>query len=337
MEIVFVHFGSRVPKYLMQNIKRTCDFFPETTVTLITDLSSKVSIKKSNFQKFNFEMNDDYVNLDQSLSHPKNFRNNFWFTSLARILVLCDYVIAKNVQILHIESDVLISSDFPLNQFKACDRPVAYPVIGKQSAVASTLWIGNPEAAHRLRSYSTTLVQNDPTMTDMKILGRFQQDFPKFVRVLASFPTGSEGAYSPPSPEILKDMRYTENLFNGYFDAADVGSYLLGDDPRNHRGVKFLRRQLDTSYFRPRNIQYVYASNRKFLNTSSGLIDQFYSLHIHSKNSQVFNERRISNVLAKAIKNQGKVERHTLIILVLISSIRHSIKRRLKVLIARRK
>ena len=118
MEIVFVHFGSSVPKYLMRNIERTCDFFPETTVTLITDISSKIGIKKSNFQKYIFEMNEDYVNLNQFLSHPKNFRNNFWFTSLARIFVLCDYTIARNIQILHIESDVLISSDFPLNQFK---------------------------------------------------------------------------------------------------------------------------------------------------------------------------------------------------------------------------
>lgn len=337
MEIVFVHLGSSVPKYLMRNVERTCDFFPETTVTLITDISSKIGIKKSNFQKYIFEMNEDYVNLNQFLSHPKNFRNNFWFTSLARIFVLCDYTIARNLQILHIESDVLISSDFPLNQFKVCDRPIAYPVIGLKSAVASTLWIGSSEAARQLRSYSTILAQNDPTMTDMKILGRFQQDFPKFVRVLASFPTRSESAYVAPSPEILQDMNYTENLFKGYFDAADVGSYLLGDDPRNHRGVKYLRKQLDTSYFRPRNVKYFYSSNRKFLNTSPGPIDQFYSLHIHSKNSKVFNERKNQKVLELAIKNQDKAERHKLIVLVLLGSIRHSIKRRLKVLTARPK
>ena len=111
MEIVLVHVGSKLPKYLLLNLKRTCELFPQFTVVLITDTQEELAIGKSNFRKSPFTMTGDYEILNKNLNHPKEFRNNFWFTSLARIYALCDYVASNNVEILHIESDVLIARE----------------------------------------------------------------------------------------------------------------------------------------------------------------------------------------------------------------------------------
>lgn len=332
-----MHFGSKLPKYLLLNLKRTCELFPQFTVVLITDTQEELAIDKSNFRKSHFLMTEDYEILNKNLNHPKEFRNNFWFTSLARIYALCDYVASNNVEILHIESDVLIARDLPMERFAMCDRPMAYTVVGKRSGVASVMWIRNSQAAMHLRDYAEKSAQKDPMTTDMKILGQYQEDFPQSVRVLASFPIGNVGSYKSLSQQIIEDFTYTEYLFEGFFDAADVGRYLFGDDPRNHRGIKLLRQQLATSYFSPREVKYIYSEIRNFLSTASGPQNRFYSLHIHSKDSEVFAENRIRDRFSRAIRDQDKPEGRILVLSVLFISIKNSILRRVNASMAGRK
>lgn len=330
MEIVFVHFGSTPPKYLIRNLNRTCVFFPETTVTLITDVKLDIPINHNNFQKHQFELSPDYQVVDRQISHPKSFRNNFWFTSLARVMALCDYVIEKQIAILHIESDVVVSKDLPLQKFANCDRSTAYTMVGQMSGVASVLWLGNVSAAENLRDYIKLRAQTDPMTTDMKILGQYQGDYPQQVRILASFPTKLSHAYSFVPDQVIQDMIYSEEHFGGFFDAADAGQYLLGDDPRNNRGVKFLRRELETSFFKPSKVDFGYSRERRFLNIASGSVNRFFSLHIHSKNESVFDDKRLEPLLSRAVDEQSRPEIHVLVPLVLIVSIRNSLIRRFR-------
>lgn len=312
---------------------RTCEFFPTTTVTLLTDTTTKIKLEHRNFQLHNFQLGRDYELIKDRLSHPKDFRHNFWFTSLARLYALCDYVIEKDFPVLHIESDVIISRDFPLPVFKLCDRSIAYTLVGPLSGVASVLWLANPKAALHLREFIDECSRKDPTTTDMKILGQYQAKHAKRVRVLASFPTANFNAYGLVPEQVIEDMIYTETLFNGYFDAADAGQYLLGDDPRNHRGVKYLRRELSTSYFKPSKSQFSYSSERKFVNINNSSINRFYSLHIHSKNQLIFDENRGDKILLRASKKQTAPEKHILVLPVLLNSIKISLARRLKKLL----
>jgi len=337
MEIVFVHFGSKFPKHLILNLTRTCALFPDFSVVLITDSPEKPEIDQANFRISYFSISHDYQALNNNLSHPKDFRNNFWFTSLARIFALCDYVAANNVSILHIESDVLVSGDLPIDHFGNCDRPIAFTVVGKSSGVASVLWIENTEAAIKLREYSAKSAGEDPMTTDMKILGSFQEDYPELVRVLASFPIEIGNSHKLLPPNILEDFSYSTELFDGFFDAADVGRYLLGDDPRNHRGIKLLRRELDTSYFSPSEVRYLYSKSREFLDIESDSTTRFFSLHIHSKNVDVFKRHGTRKVLSRAIRNQNRRHGRTLVLLVLVKAIQHSLKRRVDFLITRLK
>jgi hypothetical protein len=337
MEIVFVHFGSKFPKHLVLNLKRTCDLFPNLVVVLISDRTENLEINRDNFRRSIFTMDDDYEFLEQSLSHPKDFRHNFWFTSLARIFALCDYVISTKKPIVHIESDVLVSNDLPMNRFAMCDRPIAFTVVGRQSGVASILWLESAQAAIHLRDYAMASALNDPTTTDMKILGRYQEEFPQFVRVLASFPTEVVNSNNYLPPKIFEDFSYTNSLFEGFFDAADVGRYLFGDDPRNHRGIKLLRQQLETSYLSPSKVRYVYSKDRNFLNTASDPQNRFLSLHIHSKNIELFREKRIPELFLRAVKDQDKPGSRVLVLSILIQSIKNSLIRRLRVVIAGKK
>lgn len=330
MEIVFVHFGSFPPKHLIKNLNRTCKFFPDTTVTLITDAKFDNLITHNNFQRYDFQLGTDYRHVDRQMNHPKDFRNNFWFTSLARLIALCDYVIEKENPILHIESDVLVSQDFPLESFDSCDRSLAYTMVGHKSGVASILWLRDVNAAKNLRNYIYLQVQLDPMTTDMKVLGHFQWEFPDKVRILASFPIRQFNLQPLVSAPIIQDMIYTEKLFGGYFDAADAGQYLLGDDPRNNRGKKFLRRELETSFFKPSHVKFSYSKARNFLNIASEEVNRYFSLHIHSKSDSMFVEGKLGSLLLRAVENQSCPEKQVLVPAVFLSSIKNALIRRVR-------
>lgn len=332
MEIVFVHFGPKPPKHLVSNIRRTCQLFPTHQIILLTDQLQNIRIESENFGVRKIQVQDEYSEIYSGLSHPKDFRGNFWFASLARLTAICDYLIENNQPILHIESDVLISGDFPTEKFLELDRPIAYTIIGEKSGVASVFWINSSSAALKLKQFISTSVKKDPNTTDMKILGLFQFTCGNLVRTLASFPLMEKSAYSGLSTSLTEDFQYTFDLFGGYFDAADIGQYLLGDDPRNHRGVKYLRRELSTSYLRPRSLSYSYSTSRIFLNIETGSSSKLFSLHVHSKMLNVFKPETGPKILRDSVDSQGKAERHVLIPQVFLSSLGNAVRRRFKLI-----
>lgn len=330
MEIVFVHFGLRLPKYLVRNLQRTCDLFPNQSIIFLSDRAQNVAINNRNFrtQVINFDEEIELVN--KSLNHPADFRDNFWFSSLARLMALADYVIDTHQPILHIESDVLISRDFPISKFSALDRPLAYTMVGEHSGVASLLFLRSAEAARFFKRYIVSAVLNDANTTDMKILGLLQSQYPDSVRILGSFPLDETNAYAAIHLSIKNDFEYTQNLFNGYFDSADIGQYLFGDDPRNHRGVKYLRRELASSYLHAGRLNYIFNPEREFIGLREGAVRDIYSLHIHSKNSKLFTQRLSYRLLRKAVLNQSLPERHLLIPSVFLNALKGSIRRRFR-------
>jgi len=330
LEIVFVHFGPRIPEYLQLNLQRTCDLLPDQSIALLTDRTQNISVKNGNFRIQVISFDDEYALVNKSLNHPADFRDNFWFSSLARLIAIADYVIRTEQSVLHIESDVLISPDFPVAKFRAVDRPLAYTMVGKHSGVASVLFLGSADSANFFKEYIISKVLDNPGTTDMKILGLLKSQHPDLVRILASFPVKETTAYSPIDPSIRDDFEYSEYLFSGFFDSADIGQYLLGDDPRNHRGVKYLRRELSTSYLKAGLLDYTFSSERQFISLASGSTRKIYSLHVHSKNPKVFSERFSNRVMMKSLLEQNLPEKHILILSIFLKAIKISIWRRLK-------
>ena len=331
MQIVFVHFGHRIPSYLYANLVRVSDLFPNHRVILIADRPHRLKLTRKNFENKVIELKGNYVDVNHLLAHPRDFRENFWFSTLARLLAVCDYAINTNDSILHIESDVYISNDFPLDKFSGLDRPSAYTIVGELSGVASVLWLRDSKIAELLKKYILSEVKEDSMTTDMKILGKFKAESPSSVRILASFPWKSVSLNFPLGKGLEEDFEYSTKLFDGFFDSADVGQYLFGDDPRNHRGIKYVRRELLTSYLRPRSLNYKYSNNRHFIDISDDENFKIFSLHIHCKDSKLFDTRRNQKLFKLAIRKQKKAEGHILVFYSFLNALRFSIVRRLKI------
>ncbi len=329
MEIVFVHFGPKLPKHLQLNLKRTCELLPNVTVTLITDRSHAFQADHSNYFNQIVFKGREFSDVSARLNHPKDFRDNFWFNSLARLIAVSDFVISRQSPVLHIESDVVISPDFPIAKFLELDRPIAYTIIGQGVGVASLLWIKDSGSARLLKSFIHSSVVRDSNTTDMKILGSFQNEHPNQVRILSSFPTKEQTDSLPMGIQLLEDFTYTQRLFCGHFDAADVGQYLFGDDPRNHRGIKYVRKELETSFFNPRKYHYGFSEDREFIEFSGDTYRNIYSLHIHSKNSRMFRTSTQIKTVKRALLNQGRGESRLFVPSVFLRSVGISLKRRI--------
>lgn len=330
MEILFVHFGPKIPKYLRLNIQRTCKLFPNQKVVLISDFNHPKLKTINNFSVLRIKSDAEYDFLNSLLSHPKEFRNNFWFSSLARLLAIADYAIEVNCPIMHVESDVLLSKDFPFSELSKLDRQLAYPLIGENSGVASVMMILDKKSAQFLKSFIRASIMSDTTTTDMRILGQLQSKHPEMVRAFASFPLQPSENHSAMAQNIEEDFVYSENLLNGYIDAADIGQFLLGDDPRNHRGIKYLNKELPTSYLRASRLNYSYDINREFISLPGNKISKIYALHVHSKNSKVFSEKTTQSALHRACTGYVGGPRRVLVLRVLFSSIIRSIERRIR-------
>ena len=136
MNIVFVHLNTKVPRYLINNIKSTIEMFPEHQVHLIHN--EVVSLPKIKLLKsYLYTKDAKWRNLEAILNHPKSFRGNFWFTSLARFLAISQFAKEFPGEIVHLESDVVISRDFPFEKFTNQRKGIAFPITSSKRGIAS--------------------------------------------------------------------------------------------------------------------------------------------------------------------------------------------------------
>lgn len=280
LQIVFVHLGSPIPSHLILNLRRTKKLFPEYKVVLLTDRPTKLITRGIDQKRLELDAKDKEVR--DKYSFPKDFRNNFWFSSLARFSLIKKYMSTIRNPILHIESDVILSPDFPLELFENLRQSFAYPVVSSQRAIASTLFIKDSESASFLWDYAQNMVEKNSLSSDMEILFSLNTQFPQMVLEL------------PIAPQFLRrEAKATSNseFFEGFFDGHDFGVYLAGTNPWNSRGWSQLHTRIPESLlsFGSKNMNF--EGHRSFIslrNKREMKSYRLFSLHITNKNPLFF-------------------------------------------------
>lgn len=331
MKIVFAHFNSKIPKYLLLNLKRTILLFPLHEVYLITDQDvGKIKIKNLSVSKYNVSENWNY--LEELIQHPKFFRNNFWFTSLARLIAIAEFVKNHNEEILHIESDVIISSDFPFQVFSKLNVDFSFPVVNSDQAIASCLYIGNSRAADELIRISLESAAENNLTTDMYVLKRLAESkITKFQLLPSSI--SSREALDNANEQFLLEIKEALSIYSGIFDGSDIGLYLFGEDPRNNRGLSKLRYRKYINYLNVRKLFIISGFNREFPYVSdleNNVQIPIYSLHIHSKNPNLFKVNRIRKIISKSVKASVKEPKNIFSPMIFIRAVKNSIFRRIR-------
>lgn len=331
IDLVFVHYGTKIPKHLSANIHRTAGLFPNSRIVLLTDQTQGVLPK--NCLSYDILSNTEILETKSKLDHPINFRNGFWATTFLRLVAVAKFA-AENVNpVLHIESDVILSSDFPLGKFLNLKESMAFPIVGPGLSVASIFYLGSRDSAAELISFLKLELEADPTTTDMKVLDRFRLANPGLVALLPIGPENQSAYLSTLSPSDFTKMQALSGYFGGVFDAIDVGFYLFGEDPRNNRGFRLVGKIDTSSYLKINQLLFSISDSRNFIDMSfNNLCIPIYSVHIHSKDLRLFNTKKFNKFLRRGILLQNRLPREEFDLGVFLKLTIQYIRQRLKLI-----
>ncbi len=268
MKIVFVHLGPGPAPHLWRNIRRFCDLFPTQQPTVIlSDIRHKKYIDSNKIGLHLYQTSSETESQLSKLSSNVKFRSGFWRYSIERFYAIRDFhKLDPATPILHFESDVLPLPNFPFEKFLSI-KNLAWENFSASHDVSAILYSNSYEDSKWLVEEINHELSGNADLTDMTALSEISGSNCERVEILPTNPISSE-----------------PNRFGGIFDAAAIGMWLNGRDPRNHLG--FVKR------FLPLPESSVDASKHRYKSTLNGtlfLINDkeagltIFNLHVHSK------------------------------------------------------
>lgn len=282
-QVAFVHTKTHPPLHLILNYRRTSSLLHRNKVWMLHDTQFK-AWKLCSRQSYLPRTQEEGA-LDAEYGYPKSFRDNFWFSSLVRFSLLARFMEVHDYPTIHIESDVVLSEDFPINDFSKITTPFAYPIVSSERAIASTIFIRDKNFAQFLWDFSKKTVGENPLASDMEILFSLWKKHPELVTCLPIAPS-----------HLFKGAPQTKECasFDGYFDGHDFGVYIGGTNPWNKRGTSEIRTPIIGSLLTFDEKDFFYEQKRKFVSIrkdNSFHAEPLYSLHITNKNPLFFMKR----------------------------------------------
>lgn len=324
-----MHLGSRIPRHLKLNLRRTSELFPEKNIVLLTDQTKR--LPKGNYRIERVISRDDFDEASKSLNHPLEFRNGFWISTLLRLTAVARYTQLTSQPILHVESDVILSKDFPFKKIENLGEVTSFPLVSPGQAVASILYIGGKSIGTKFSKFIDREVQENPDTSDMRLLNAFREFSPELVEILPTGPSISVVYLDSYLTSFLDKTSKNLEALGGVFDAIDIGFFLFGEDPRNNRGYRIIRKLDESSYLRLNTLRFSFDRKREFINLEyGGNSYPLYTLHIHSKDPRAFNLRRFQKLAKIRILASTQGEEKEFVPLAFLKVLIPFLKRKLK-------
>ena len=327
--LVISYLGDSPPNYVFQNLIRISSQFSNHEVTLLANSSR--SLKRAREMAIQtWDACDSYEKWKgqlATLEHDTQFRNGFWVNTLARLLVLCDYVreTRKN-QTLQVEADVVLLNNFPITEFDSIQTSFAYGIENEERGIAALLFIKDANSAQFLLDFIENSLKMNLRATDMTVLGNLLHQHPNMVTVLPSLIDIDEKELTS---NIVRNCLVTNSNFRGLFDPISIGQYYFGEDPRNHRGIRIRGRWQAHHLVDPRKM--IFKVNRDGevrVKNVSGMSWPLFSIHNHAKDRRLFLRELDRNFLVKRFR-PIEVEKREVVLGAFFSGIFGAIRRRL--------
>jgi hypothetical protein len=218
------------------------------------------------------ELTDTY-NFYLNTHLDKSFRNGFWTLTSLRFFYIYEFMKKYNINdVIHLENDVLIyyNCDILINKLDKDNIYIPFDTFNRN--IASIMYI--PSA----NIFKLVLDNYDMTKNDMENFSIIKQK----IGLINIFPIFND--YLSSNNEI-SFVSTNYNNFNFIFDAAAIGQYLGGVDPRNDKSdtVGFINETCIIKY-NIYDIHWIIIDNinKPFITINNNIIPIF-NLHIHSK------------------------------------------------------
>lgn len=283
--LVLVHLGSKIPKYLIKNIRY---LLRSNSYKIILISDSKIRKRQSRVLT-NVRLWNSQELLEGWASDIKsNFRGGFWNKSKARLFVLMNFCsLQPSTKVLHIENDVWLSPG--LNHKEVFEEgKIKFAKITNSQASGAIIYVGH-SATLAVQALRRLLVESK-SKTDMMILADFIDRFPRFYGELLSKPGVA-----------------TKGII---FDPAMIGMHLFGEDPRNRFGKARLFAPYGEHGFHCNLWNFEEFKGKLLLHDENSETYEIANLHLHSKDPSLFNEDwpiALRQQIVKRVRKKGEV------------------------------
>jgi len=280
--IVLVCIGN-FQDYILQNIDQLLrlehsNIFILTHLKFFENFFNYTNLIFNKIQLIDVDHLKDSFRFFENTSLDKKFRNGFWTLASLRFFYIYEFMKTYNIEnVIHLENDVLLyyNCDSILDCF---DKNYIYlPFDTFSRNIASIMYIPSVEIFKSVLDHYNFSKNDMENFSIIKTQSGLIQNLPIF----------------PTLTDSLEHQYVTSNydLFKGYiFDAAAIGQYLGGVDPRNISGdtTGFINETCIIKY-NTYSFRWVSIDNieRPFL-MMNGKHIPIFNLHIHSKNLERF-------------------------------------------------
>ena len=228
-----------------------------------------------------YAMEDLLENYDTMVAAYQNdFRNGFWHWTSFRFYAILAYMKKYHItQIVHVENDVMVFENIANITFHRPDK-LLLTMDNEHRCVPGLMYIPN---AHILEQ---CLFQFDHKQNDMQNWGNVYHI--KDQSWIETLPIAPKNSAQKVSPILTNHYEH----YNSIFDAASIGQYLGGIDPRNseQKDTKgFINTHCDFKYHNY-DFTWLYEGQNKVpymkIPSSTGNLQfiKIINLHVHSKN-----------------------------------------------------
>lgn len=285
--IVLVHLGSKLPRYLRDNLKYLKSF--GRPIYLITDNKNvEKRFTNTGVRTYFYEQTlQEFAAIELNTTHNLRFRDGFWAKAIIRLMALESFMKHSNsTPFIHLESDIWISPNFPFKLLQSQNEKISFPIESVGRGIASVVHIPSLKSIENLVNFVRGSIAEDSSATDMSILYNYAVQFPQEVNILKTIPMLGDFSRSG-YPNKLASQITCKLEDEGIFDASSIGMYFTGEDPRNNKGRRQLFIEKTDSFLNLKSSSLSFKGNRLLI-SKNGIETEVYNLHIHSKDIRVF-------------------------------------------------
>ena len=275
MNIVLVSVGN-FQEYILTNIKQLINL-GHKNIYVITDFDffEYFNEYKNNIILIKKEDLIDNYDFENKSNLNKDFRNKFWLLTSNRFFYIYSFMKLHNIDnVIHLENDVLIYYNCDDTLYDKLDKQYIYmPFDSFDRNIASIVFIPNYNILNEV------LDNYDFSKNDMENFSIIQKKCDN----IKNFPIYINNS------SMNDEYHFVTSNFDNFeyiFDAAAIGQYLGGVDPRNITGDTqgFIN---ETCIIKYNNDTFIWENNKPFI-IINDIKYPIFNLHIHCKNLNSF-------------------------------------------------
>ena len=242
--IVFVHLGPSIPEHVPYTIQQARKFNPDCPIYLIANeaaLEKSQGIEATCVTAESLTPSDAHVYFRNHTTLDVGL-NGFWIYTSERFFYLEEFMSQQNLSdVFHLENDVLLYADLKLllPAFRKNYSDKIGTTFEKDfRCVPGFLYIPRTEPLSRLVQFMAE--RSESGDADMVSIGKFRFYHGAWIDLLPIATMEYINDHEPlrsPGGEVSKESKSYGKFvddFQSLFDAAALGIFLGGDDPRYH-------------------------------------------------------------------------------------------------------